>query len=118
MKLKKSLNLTVSLLCLIIFSNVYGNYNGNNPYQEKENWSNKDNIFSQEHQQQSSQYSNSIFDNSPSPIENKKASADPSPPGPPDGASINNHLTIILVVGFLIIILFAKKYTRLINNKS
>jgi len=118
MKLEKIFKLTASLFCLVFFSNAYGNFNENNPFQEKESDKTSDYIFKE---------SNPGISQSPNPFfpelsENSndynKAGGPPGPPDDEETVPIDNHIFIIFIIGIITISLFAKKYNTIKHIKS
>lgn len=118
MKLEKIFKLTASFFCLVFFSNAYGSFNDNNPFQEKENYETHDYIFKQNNQE-NLQLSNPFFPElSETSNDYNKAGGPPGPPDDEETVPINNHLTFIFIIGVMTISLFAKKYNRLKHIKS
>lgn len=117
MKLEKILKLTITLFGLVFFSNAYGNINDNNPFQEKEEYENHDYIFKQNSHENLAPFNPFFSELTDTSNDYNKAGG---PPGPPDddepGASIDNHLMLIFLLGIVIVSLFAKKYSQLRNN--
>ena len=105
------------LFGLAFFSNAYGNFNDNNPFQERDN--NPSSYYNNQNNRQSLESSNPFFSESSDTQFNDYNKAG-GPPGPPDddepGASIDNHLMLIFLLGIAIVSLFAKKYSQLRNN--
>lgn len=104
-----------AFICLI-FVLVFGLFTAKDQYGSyNNNWENTGNTFHENTIKKDNNYPNAYTYNPDYEDSYNKAGG---PPIPPEDAPIDKHLIIIFIIAIVTSALFAKKYTRLIVNKS